>query len=132
MLSSAKKSQREALLYLWNEGIYDAKELHARTNISLSTIYDNIKKLKETGTTEHRKGNGQPKKITESVIRAIGQYIRHDPFMSTRTIATKLAKKDVEVSHVTVYNHLASSRYLNNLPYQTLMLTTTHKEAHMQ
>lgn len=132
MSSSVKKGQREALLYLWNEGVRNAKELHTRTNISLSTIYENIKKLEETGTTEHRGGNGRPRKITQSASRAIGQYIRHDPFISTRTITMKLEKKGIKVSHVTVFNHLASSGYLNSLPYQTPMLTTAHKEARVQ
>src|SRR5205823_4060007 len=97
MSPSTKKSQREAILLLWNQGIRTANEIHARTSIPPSTIYDNIDKLKKTGTVDHARGNGRPRKITPSATRAIGQYIRNDSSISTRAIATKLETKDVEV-----------------------------------
>jgi len=39
---SKQEIQRQALLQLWNNGIRNAKEIHARTDIPLTTIYDNI------------------------------------------------------------------------------------------
>jgi hypothetical protein len=47
MSASKKKLQRKTLLYLWSEGVHNARELHACTNIPLSTVYDNMKKLKK-------------------------------------------------------------------------------------
>ena len=44
-----KIRQREIILHLWNKGVHDAKEIHRRTNIGLSTIYYNLKKLKMKG-----------------------------------------------------------------------------------
>ena len=43
--ATKKELQRKTLLYLWNEGVCNARELHAHTSIPLSTIYDNIKNL---------------------------------------------------------------------------------------
>ena len=69
MSATKKEFQRKTLLYLWNDGVRNARELHARTNIPLSTIYDNIKKLKKTGTTKHAGGNGRPRKIIGNAFR---------------------------------------------------------------
>jgi predicted transcriptional regulator len=52
MSNSNKETQRQSILHLWNIGVRDANEIHARTKISLSTIYYNLKKLKKTGTVE--------------------------------------------------------------------------------
>ena len=132
MSASTKKSQREAILFLWNEGVCIPKEIQARTNILLRTIYDNIEKIKKTGTVDHARGNGQPKKITESTARAIGQHIRHDSSIPTRIIAIKLAAKGVKISHSTVSRHLASVGYLNSLPRKVPMLTDAHKQARVE
>ena len=75
MTTSKQETQRQTLLHLWNEGVRDAKEIHRRTNIPLSTIYDNPKKLKNSGTTQRTHGSGWPKKITANASRALGQYI---------------------------------------------------------
>lgn len=83
-------------------GIRDAKEIHARTIIPLTTIYDNIRKLKKTGTIKHAGGNGRPKKITARASRALGQFVRRDSSLSTRTLANKLSQMSVHVSHVTI------------------------------
>ena len=47
MSPTKKELQRKTLLYLWNEGVCNARELHAHTRIPLSTIYDNIKKQQD-------------------------------------------------------------------------------------
>ena len=92
MSFSNKKTSHEVLLQLWNNDIHNAKELHQLTNIPLSTIYDNIKKIKKDGTIKHAGGNGRPKKITASASRVLGQYVRRDTSLSTRTLAKKLEK----------------------------------------
>ena len=58
MSATKKELQCKTLLYLWSEGVHNARELHACTNIPLSTVYDNIKKLKKTGTTKHAVAGG--------------------------------------------------------------------------
>ena len=47
MTLSKLESQRQTILYLWNEGIYNGHEINRLTNIPVSTVYDNIKKLKK-------------------------------------------------------------------------------------
>ena len=111
MSATKKKLQRKTLLYLWSEGVRNARELHACTNIPLSTIYDNIKKLKKTGTTKHAGGNGRHRKITGNASKALGQYNRRDTSLSTRTLAKKLLKIGVNVTHATVANHLNDLGY---------------------
>jgi len=49
---------RQAIQQLWNQGIRDGMEIHNRTNIPLSTIYDNLKKLKNSGTVQRIEGSG--------------------------------------------------------------------------
>ena len=83
MSATKKEFQCKTLLYLWNDGVRNARELHARTNIPLSTIYDNIKKLKKTGTTNHAGGNGHPRKIIRNASKVLGQSIQRDTSLST-------------------------------------------------
>jgi len=47
MPTSKQETQRLCILHLWNDGIRNGQEIHRRTNIPLSTIYDNIKKIKK-------------------------------------------------------------------------------------
>jgi len=46
---SEKEQHHQVLLHFWNQGVHTAKELHNLTNISLRTIYYNIKKLEKKG-----------------------------------------------------------------------------------
>ncbi|EXX61191.1 hypothetical protein RirG_173480 [Rhizophagus irregularis DAOM 197198w] len=121
------KTYDETLLRLWNNGIHDAKKLHKLTNISLSTIYRKIKKIKKNGLLEHAGGNGRPKKIIASASRVLSQYVRHDSSLSTRTLARKLQNIGVEASYRTVGRHLSGVGYLKRLPKATPMLTEAHK-----
>ena len=98
MPTSKQETQRQSILHLWNNGIRDAKEIHARTIIPLTTIYDNIRKLKKTGTIKHAGGNGRPKKITAGTWTICAQ----GSSLSTRTLANKLSQMSVHVSHVTI------------------------------
>ena len=126
-MTSKQETNRQFILQLWNQGIRDAKEIHTITNISLSTIYDNINKLKKYNTNKHAGSKGRPKKITARASKALGQYIRRDSSISTRTLATKLSKIDVNVSHQTVGRYLATLGYKKALPLGTPMLTDAHK-----
>jgi len=91
-----------------------------------------IHKLKNIGTTQHAKGAGRPKKITAHASRALGQYVRRDTSLSTRTLATKLSQINVQVSHATVARHMATLGYSKSLPKATPMLTAKHKERRVE
>lgn len=131
-MASKQELQRKTILHLWNEGVRDAKEIHKRTNIPPSTIYNNLKKLKKLGTIRHAGGNGRPRKITANASKALGQYVRRDSSISTRTLATKLSNIGVEVSYRTVGRHLADSGYSKLLPKATPMLTDNHKRKRVE
>lgn len=128
MPTSSCETQYQTLLHLWNEGERNVKELHKITKIPTRTIYRNIKKLEESGTLEHAGGNGRPKKITADASRALGQYIRRDSSISTRTLAIKLSEIGVEASYRTVARHLNDMGYSKSLPKTTPMLTDSHKQ----
>ena len=89
-----------------DKGISKGTEIHKITDIPLSTIYDNLKKLKENNTVSRKKGSGRPKKITGKFSKNLGQYVRRDTSVSTRTLTKKLLRNGLEVSHVTVSRHL--------------------------
>jgi transposase len=131
-MTSRQETNRQAIQQLWNQGIQDANEIQNRTNIPLSTIYDNLKKLKQSGTVQRTKGSGRPKKITASASRALGQYIRRDFFISTRALSTKLSLTGLDVSYRTIGRHLADSGYRKNLPRATPMLTADHKRKRIE
>ena len=64
MIVSKQERQRQTILQLWNEGICKGTEIHRITNISLSTIYDNIKKLNKDKMVSQKQGSGCLRKIT--------------------------------------------------------------------
>jgi len=129
MSSSEKNIQRQTILHLWNNGITSANEIYSRTGINMSTIYYNLKKLNFKGDNSRKSGGGRPKKITSHASKAIDQYLRHNPRLSTRTLAIKLSNINTKVSYSTISRHLKKMGYKNNLPLETPMLTTAHKEA---
>ena len=92
-------------------GIHSSKEIHEKSKIPLRTIQKNLKKLKETGTIEHKGGNGRPSKVTQTFSRSIGQVIRRDNAVSTRQLAVKLREThNVSISHPTVWRHIKKKR----------------------
>ncbi len=123
-----KKRQREVLLHYWNKGVRSVPKLHKLTKIPVSTLYYNVKKLKEKGTVKHKRGNGRPKKITPEISRTIGQYIRRDTSIPLKNIANKISQKGVQLHFSTISKHLTSIGYKKNLPRATPMLTQKHKE----
>jgi len=127
MPASKQETQRQCILHLWNEGICDGQEIHRQTNIPLSTIYDNIKKIKEKGTVDHARGNGRPRKITGKTSKLIGQSIRRNSSISTRTLAHKVSNTGVDVSHMTISRHLSTYGYSKALPKPTPLLTKAYK-----
>jgi transposase len=129
---SPKQRQREVILYLWNNNIRSAKEIHQRTSIGLSTIYYNLKKLKEKGNVAQEKGQGRPKIITDSLASSIGAYIRRNPIISVGDLVNKLREKGINIGREAVRTHLIINGYKNSLPLATPMLTAKHKEKRIE
>ena len=98
----------------------------------MTTIYDNLKKLKKFGMVQRTEESGRPRKILANQSRALAQYIRRNFFISTRALSTKLSLKGIDVSYRTIGRHLANSGYKKGLPKATLMLTVEHKRKRVE
>jgi len=126
-MTSRQETNRQAILQLWNRGIRNAREIHNRTSISLTTVYDNLTKLRQSRTNQRIEGSGRPKKIDANASRALTQFVRQDSSVSTRSLSTRLSSTGLDVSYRTVERHLIGIEYQKNLLRATLMLTVNHK-----
>src|SRR6185312_3765691 len=131
-MTTRLETNRQAIQQLWDQGIRDAKEIQKRTGISISTVYDNIRKLKQSGTVQRIEGSGHPRKIEANASRALAQYVQRDSSISTRTLATRLYSSGVDISYRTVGRHLVRSGYQKSLPRATPMLTDNHKHQRVE
>ena len=134
MVKSKFETQRQTILHFWQNNIRSAKEIHKQTNISLRTVENNLRKLKECNSIERKKGSGRPSKITQSLSRSIGQAVRRNSAISTRQLAVKLQKTHniiASISHNTVWRHMRRKDYKSSVPLGTPMLTASHMEARM-
>jgi transposase len=129
---SKQERQRQTILQLWNEGICKGTEIHRITKIPLSTIYDNIKKINNVKTVSRKKGSGRPRKITGKFSKSLGQSIRRNNSIPTRTLAKKLGQQGLEVCFSTVSRHLTTLGYKKILPRATPMLTAVHKQKRVE
>jgi transposase len=132
MAPSKQETQRQLILQLWRQGMRKAAEIHTITKILLKTIYRNLKKLEETGNIKHKGFSNRIKKIVPHGSRAIAQYVRRNPTITARSIATKLEDIGINASRITVSRHLANLGYQNALPISTLMLTPSHKKKRVE
>lgn len=127
-----KSKQRDVILHFWCEGVRNANEIHRRTNIGLSTIYYNLKKLEKTGDVARKPVSGRPRKITGSAANVIGQQIRRNPQITRKGLVQKLEEKGIKVSKDTVGRYLQRQGYKNALPIATPMLTAEHKKKRVE
>lgn len=132
MTASKQEAQRQTILHLWRQNVRKASEIQLRTGIPIATIYRNLKKLENKGEIKYKKGNGRPRKIVGDISKALGQYLRRDSSLSSKTLAIKLAEKGISVSPTTIQRHLHSLGYQNNIPLATPMLTSDHKKKRVE
>ena len=101
-----------SILHYWNNGIRSAHFIHSETKIPLSTVKYNIKKLRETKSLKHRRGNGRPCVISITDSTTIAQYIRRDNETTLKEIKEKLSKTHQRsVSLSTISRHLRDHGY---------------------
>src|SRR5437763_2585702 len=129
MVNSRLEAQRQTILHYWLSGTQSPKEIHQKTNIPIRTIKYNLKKLRDTKTVEHRKGNGRTSKVTQSVSRSIGQYVHRNTAVSTRQLVSKVqATQNITISHSSIWRHMKKKSYESSVPLGTPMLTNKHIE----
>lgn len=130
MVNAELEAQRQTILHYWLNGVRTNKEIHQKTNIPLRTIQRNLKKLGETGTIEHKGGNGRPSKVTQTISRSIGQLVRRNSAVTTRQLAIKVQEThNISISHTNIWRHMVKKGYNNAIPLSTPMLTSGHIEA---
>ncbi|CAF5023773.1 unnamed protein product, partial [Rotaria sp. Silwood1] len=114
-------------------GIRSACVIHRGTNISLSTIYYNIDKLKQAGSLKHQGENGRLRVLGRKEKKAIGQYIRYNNEITLREIKENLSKIHQKlVSTSTISRHLHEYGYKNVLCQSTHILTSVEKQRRVQ
>lgn len=129
MTVTTLREQRHIILSYWNRGVRYAKKIHTATKIPMSTIYYNLKKLRETGKITQSKGAGRPKVISREMSQKIRRQIQKNPSISTRSLVAELGGA---VSQSTVLRHLWDHGYQNDVPKSLPMLTLQHKEKRVE
>ena len=114
MVNTKFEVQRQTIYYYQFNGIHNAKEIQKKTGIPLHTVQYNIKKLEETGKVDHRRQNGCKTKVTQTMLRAIGQHVRKNTAISTRQLATKIQNtQNVSISHSSIWEHIKKNFVIN-------------------
>lgn len=129
MTTMTPSKQREIILSLWKNGVRTAKKIYAATKIPLTTIYNNLRKLKNTSKVTKSKRAGRPQVISPQLSQKIRRYIEKNPSISTRTLAIKLGEV---VSPSTILRHLKSLGYKNDIPKEAPMLTLKQKRKRLK
>ena len=107
----------------------DAKKIHSLTKIPTSTIYYNLKKLKNIRNVTHLKGAGRPRTFSNEISQKIRRYVEKTPSVSTRTLVTNL---NGAVSQSTVVRNLRALGYKNDVPRKAPMLTRAQREKRLK
>ncbi|CAF1112995.1 unnamed protein product [Didymodactylos carnosus] len=127
--TNSLKSHHISVLHYWNIGSRSARKIHRATEIPLSTISYQLKKLKAQGSLQYRAGNGRKRKIDAKCSRALGQFIRRNNEVTLHELAEKLRNQcQLTVSTSIISRHLRRLQYENCLPLKTPMLTLEHKK----
>jgi len=132
MSQSSLEVHRQIVLHYWSIGVREAREIYAKTKIPLRTIQRNLKRLRESGSIERKKGSGRPKKISPIEARAIGQWVWRNNRISLRTMSIKLETQyKKKVAHATIYHHLKEKSYQSSVPTPTPMITEEQRIARL-
>jgi transposase len=127
------KSHQIKVLYWWNQGVRSATTIARKTKVPLSTVHDNLKKLKNNGNLDRKKGSGRKRLITKGHSQAIGQYLRRNNELTAKGISTKIEyERGLKVSDSTINRHLKKLNYKSVLPTGTPMLTEYHKQLRVE
>src|SRR6185436_499404 len=103
MVNSRLETQRQTIYHYWLNGVQSPKEIHRKTNIPYRTVLDNLKKLRDTGTIEHKKGNGRSSNVVPTIARAVGQRVRRN-IVPLNTSTCLCHKENTKYFHFTCCN----------------------------
>jgi transposase len=121
---------RKRLYNLMEAGITSARELHERTGIPLSTVYDAKNRFTSGESCERRSGSGRPPLLDANDRRRVAQLARWHPKWSAARIGAAAQENGmVPASTRTVQRALKDIGYVKLVPKKTPFLTAAHKEA---
>ncbi len=130
---SKQQKSRERLQVLFEAGIVEAKKLHQKTKISLSTIYDVLAKLKRGEGIERSPGSGRPLKLQPNDLRRITQFAHHhDKWSAQRIVYQAYLRGSPKVSSRTIQRYLKERGYVKIVPKQVFLLTEEHKQKRLE
>ena len=123
-----EREQRDRLKHLWEAGIKSVQKLVKITGLSRSTIYKNIKKLKQGDDLKRAPGSGRKCILKGNDRRRVSQIAVKNSLFSSAQIAEKAAVKgSPEVSRWTVWRTLRNLGYLKWLPRKVPNLSNKNK-----
>ena len=133
MTKPSLDQNRKTITTLWANGTHDAYTIHELTSISLSTIYNYIKKLENGESLDHKPRSGRPRKLSPNQRRHLGQLVTSNKYSTSTKLANILNKHhpDLNVSSRTVLNELHNLQYRCTVPKSIPLLTDRHKECRL-
>jgi transposase len=97
-LSSVTRAQISVL----HEAGWIQKEITEYFKVSQTTISKVLRKIKDTGSFDHKRGNSRPKKVSTRLGNIILKKIKETPTLSLRKLSKKLETDHIELGLATV------------------------------
>jgi transposase len=128
-LCSETRAQISALC----EAGWTQKEIAEYFKVSQATISKVLKKIKDTGSFDHKRGNGRPKKVSPALGNIILKKIKETPTFSLRKLSKKLEyDHGIGVSHATVRNYLNEHNVHAFSPTKKPLLKPVHVKRRLE
>jgi hypothetical protein len=121
--------RRLRLENLYESGITNPRKLSDLTNIHLSNVYRNIKKIEEGKGIERQPGSGRPRILQANDRRRVYQIAKKNPYMSATKISFKAASLgSPKVSNMTILRTLNEQKVFKFVPKKVASLTERNIE----
>ena len=130
---SPELDARITLHYHYNRGVKSGMALHRLTGIPLSTIYDNLKKIKRGKGPERRVKTVAHHKLSGRDRQRLVRLALLHPRWSSSDLANEIAKRgSPSVSPATVYRYLIRAKIYKLRPTKVPPLTAAHKKKRVE
>jgi len=121
--------RRLRLENLYESGITNPRKLSDLTNIHLSNVYRNMKKIEEGKGIERQPGSGRPRILQANDRRRVYQIANKNPYMSATKISFKATSLgNPKVSNMTILRTLYEQKVFKIVPKKVASLTERNIE----
>lgn len=130
MPATSIKANRDAVKFLWNKNIRNAKEISSRTGIPLRSCERYVAALRKNGKIPDIHRSGRPRKLTPEKRRQVGMIVKRDHFITAGELKATLEEKysDLNIGETTVRRELSKLGYVAILPRKVPLLTQKAKD----